>query len=296
MHIDASQVWSKEQYLQAFEASEDKSVANFARLHGISAEKLHIWLRNRARPALRRYVMLTEQEKDLLIALANQLDDPSPVKLREAWRQLRGLGPNDPCPSETSIRDLFKARGLTPNGLCPQPDPVSTFKRPELAEPKPAPTPEDIDLQREALKQTRYQPRHRAEPQETLGQVYPSDLTHEQWALIAPHLLKSNGRRIENAREKVNAIFYLMRTGCQWRYLPRDFPNWKTVYSLFRDMSHDGRWEKLNDVLRSMDRAQAGRAQESTVVIIDTQSVKTGEKGGSMAMTPTRRSTGASVC
>ena len=296
MHIDASQVWSKEQYLQAFEASEDKSVANFARLHGIDAAKLHIWLRNRARPAQRRYVMLTPAEKDLLIELANQLDDPSPVKLRKAWRQLRGLGPDDPCPSETIIRELFKARGLTPNGLCPQPDTVSTFKRPEPAQPKPVPTPEEVELQREALKQTRYQPRHRAEPQEELGQRYLSDLTHEQWAFVAPHLLKSNGRRIENAREKLNAMFYIMRTGCQWRYLPKDFPNWKTVYSLFRDMSHDGRWEQLNDVLRSMDRAQAGRPQESTVVIIDTQSVKTGEKGGSADMTHTRRSTVASVC
>lgn len=296
MITDASSVWSKEQYLQAFEASEDKSVAAFARLHGIEADLMYGWLRTRAMPAQRRRVMLTPAEKDLLVELAQELGYPTPARVRLAWRELRQLDSYDLCPSESAISKLLKARAWLADSSCPQAPVPKTFKRLEPARPQPAMTPEQLQEQRLALKTTRYQPRQRVGPQAELGQRYPSDLTHQQWEQIQPHLLKSNGRRIDRARDKINAMFYLVRTGCQWRYLPTDFPNWKTVYSLFRDMSHDGRWEKVNDALRRMDRREAGREEESTLVITDTQSVKTGEKGGCADMTRTRRPGDASVC
>ena len=115
-------------------------------------------------------------------------------------------------------------------------------------------------------------------------QVYTSDLTDEEWAHLRTLLPgtrgKGNRRSSHQQRELINAMNYVIRTGCQWRDLPHDLPNWKTVYSYYRDLKHAGVWQAINTILRRGVREQAGRNPEPSVVIVDSQSVKTTEKRG----------------
>ena len=122
--------------------------------------------------------------------------------------------------------------------------------------------------------------------------TYPSDLTDEQWELLSPLLpaAKPGGRpRTVELREILNAILYVLRTGCAWRILPHDLPPWQTVYKYFRGFSEDGTWERVHDAMRPNVREGEGRSAMPTAAIIDSQSVKTTEKGGLVAMTLVRR-------
>ena len=113
--------------------------------------------------------------------------------------------------------------------------------------------------------------------------AYPSDLSAAQWALIEPYLppSKPGGRpRQTDMCAVVNAIFYLLRTGCQWRFLPKDFPPWGTVWWYFRWWHREGVWVRLHRVLYPLVRTKAGRRPKPSVVIMDSQSVKTTEMGG----------------
>lgn len=117
---------------------------------------------------------------------------------------------------------------------------------------------------------------------------YPTNLTDAQWALIARHLPpeRQGGRpRRTDLRAVVDAILYLLRTGCQWRMLPADFPPWGTVWWYFRRWRLDGVWVRLHRVLHSDARLKAGRRIDPTVVIMDAQSVKTTERGAFAAST-----------
>ena len=127
--------------------------------------------------------------------------------------------------------------------------------------------------------------------------AYPSDLTDAQWRLIVKRIppAKPGGRyRSVNMREVVNGILYLARTGCSWRQLPHDFPPWGTVHWYYRCFRLNGTWQKIHDALRDKVRVSASRKKSPSAAIVDSQSVKTTEKGGRMAMTRARRSTAAS--
>jgi transposase len=113
--------------------------------------------------------------------------------------------------------------------------------------------------------------------------AYPSDLTDEQWAIIEPFIPAPlpGGRSVTHERrEIVNAILYVLRTGCGWEYLPHDLPPWKTVYDYFRQWRRAGIWEKANAALVQQARLAVGREASPSLGIIDTQSAQTTEKGG----------------
>jgi len=128
--------------------------------------------------------------------------------------------------------------------------------------------------------------------------AYPSDLTDAQWRLIERWIprAKPGGRpRSVDMREVVNGILYLVRTGCSWRQLPHDFPPWGTVHYYYRCFRLNGTWQKIHDALRNKVRKAAGRKVSPSAAIVDSQTVKTTEKGGLAATTQARRSTAASV-
>jgi transposase len=120
---------------------------------------------------------------------------------------------------------------------------------------------------------------------------YPSDLTDAEWALIAPFIpsAKRGGRKREvDEREIVNGIMYVLSTGCQWRAIPKDLPPRSTVHDYFSLWQWDGTLDRIHHALYVQCREQAGRDASPTVAIIDSQSVKSAEKGGPRS---TRRAT-----
>jgi putative transposase len=112
---------------------------------------------------------------------------------------------------------------------------------------------------------------------------YPSDLTDEHYTLLDTHIPKSKpgGRpRLVDIREVINAIFYINRTGCQWRLLPHDFPKWNTVYYYFAQWRKNGTWEKIQRVLREAVRGDEKKEPTPSMTIIDSQTVKTSHQAG----------------
>jgi transposase len=132
---------------------------------------------------------------------------------------------------------------------------------------------------------------------ERSGLRYPSDLTDAEWALVAPLIrpAKRGGRRrTVDVREVLNGIFYVLSTGCQWRALPKDLPPRSTVHEYLQLWDWDGTLIRLHHALFVQARELAGKEASPSVAIIDSQSVKSAEKGAlaltRRAMTPGRRS------
>jgi transposase len=126
--------------------------------------------------------------------------------------------------------------------------------------------------------------------------MYPSDLSDVQWARLEPLLqMPRRGRhaggrpRKYPLRRVVDAVLYVVKTGCQWRQLPTDFPPWKSVHEDFRRWCRVGLWQRVVKALREEARKALGRHAEPSVAIIDSQSVKTALKGGGAATTRARK-------
>src|SRR5947209_9850422 len=112
---------------------------------------------------------------------------------------------------------------------------------------------------------------------------YPSDLTDEEWALVEPLIApakRGGNKRTVDVREVVNGLMYVLSTGCQWRAIPKDLPPRSTVNHYFCRWQHDGTLDRLHHALYVRCREQADRQASPTAAIIDSQSVKSAEKGG----------------
>src|SRR5271170_2990533 len=111
---------------------------------------------------------------------------------------------------------------------------------------------------------------------------FQTDLTDPQWSLIEPSLpaAKRTGRPRTPLRPVVNAVLYVLTTGCQWRLLPKSFPPWQTVYHLFSQWKGRELWSALNGRLRALVREQEGKACRPTGAILDSQTVRSSAHGG----------------
>jgi transposase len=118
---------------------------------------------------------------------------------------------------------------------------------------------------------------------------YPSDLTEEEWALVEPHIpsaRRGGAKRTVSVREVINGLMYILSTGCQWRAIPKDLPPRSTVYDYFDLWSWDGTLDRIHHALYVKCREAAAREASPTAAIIDSQSVKSAEKGGPASIRP----------
>ena len=132
--------------------------------------------------------------------------------------------------------------------------------------------------------------------------MYPSDLTEAQWLQLEPLLTVVRGDRHGGGRPRkyelrrvVDAMLYVVKTGCQWRQMPVNFPPWQSVYQQFRLWRDSGVWERVGKTLREQGRKAKGRNATPSVAIIDSQTAKTALKGGGAGTTRARRSRAASA-
>jgi transposase len=119
-----------------------------------------------------------------------------------------------------------------------------------------------------------------------MSTIYPSNLSDAEWACVQRHLPPGTGRgrpRIHSLRDILDAIFYVLRTGCPWRYLPANFPPWQTVFYHFRRWRRQGIWSRLYRNLHAAERERVGRNVQPSAGIMDAQSVKTVEESAKIS-------------
>jgi len=124
--------------------------------------------------------------------------------------------------------------------------------------------------------------------------VYDTDATDTQWKLLEPLLPKAQcrGRPRTPLRPVLNAVLYVVKSGCSWRLLPKNFPPWKTVYHHFRAWSRDGTWSALNDRLRARVRATHGKDCRPTAAVLDSQTVRSDPHGGAVGYDAAKKTKG----
>src|ERR671914_2505598 len=116
-----------------------------------------------------------------------------------------------------------------------------------------------------------------------MRKMYPTDLSDAEWECIEPHLPapRAPGRpRVHSLREILNAIYYIVRSGCAWRLLPHEFPPWKTIHHYFRTWRLDGTWEQMHAAMRERLRVRLKRDPQPSAGVVDSQLVKTTGVGG----------------
>lgn len=281
----------------------------FCALHGLSPKTVRKWRsRRKAGKPLRLAPGLkpriTADLEPLFLDMIRSRPFPNPTQVALVWQAEHE--PHLPPLRLKIIRDYFHAHHLEFQTL---PKPPKPPKPPKEKTPRvrtrseqkcrqvrfareclPIYTPEECEERVNKAKETRYQPYHRSVPDKDEGQDYPSDLTHAQWALVAPLFERpfSRGRKPANARATLNAILYVLHTGTQWRFLPLSYPKWNSVARAFQRYRAAGLWEKLNEAL-VQTYEEEHPCQWAQVGIADSQSVETCEKGGSADMTAIKR-------
>lgn len=240
-----------------------ESMATIARRFNVSTGTVRYWLAKATRASSEvptrtpgRPPFLEDDEREKLKQLLQQQPERRLVDILEELRQQTGKHLQ-----EGTARQYLRRLGV---------------RRVRPVQERSEPIPDD----------TRYKPRHRREPTED---SYPSDLTDAEWQILAPIFSEEGGPGYPAAYDRrriLDAIFYVVRGGVAWRMLPKDFPKWQNVYAHFRRWSAAGRFETMHDLLRARWREREGKKPIATASIIDSQTVKTTEKGGAVDTTP----------
>ena len=215
----------------------------------------------------RREHLTLEQERAFLQPFAARMAQGQRVMVAQIQQAYEEVVKQSVAPS--TIYRLLKRHGWKLHGIGSRPDPS----------PQSTSAQEDTIAVRARQKPAAPPKRERASER---AQGYPSDLTEQEWAILEPLIppAKPGGRpRSVDMRHVLNAILYVDRTGCQWRALPHDFPPWSTVWTYFRTWRNDGTWERIHTTLREQVRLKQGREPTPSAAIIDSQSVKTSQKG-----------------
>ncbi|GAC1350056.1 MAG: hypothetical protein NVSMB27_28960 [Ktedonobacteraceae bacterium] len=284
--------WRQQQWQVIAQAlSAPRQAADIARTVGVSTSTVHrvIATYNREGVAAlatpgkggRRHQYLTlEQERTFLqpfVARAAQGEVATAAEIQHAFEELVGHSVDD-----STLYRLLNRQGWSKPG---------TGLKVSAA---PIPTPQSTPVQEPlvALRKRNQQQSPPKAQRKRLSPRYPSDLTDQEWAILEaliPQAKPGGHPRTVNMREVLNAILYVLRTGCQWRALPRDFAPWSTVWSYFRRWRISGEWERMHTALREQLRTSMGREATPSAAIIDSQSVKTTEKGGCAATMGAKR-------